>query len=1230
MSSSVNGSVDFDDWLDIGDSSSLPVLKLDDVLNDVELLDDNLSFLDETESCSILAPELPATLPNSLYRYQLLSAISCSRQDSISHQLFSIIEKTGSPQAIAEHSGTIAIGTKKGMLLIYNEQNLLERFVKGEEAAGSVSCLAFSPDKRDITVGYSKGGIKVINVKTGAVKFSTSEATQLGHGVLQITYIGSNNSFLSLDSGGNVFEVRLSTSIVRRKGTETRCVFSGCNGEVVFMKYLSHSLLALMTVSKLMLVSTKFGGSVLCSYPLDFHLGYPPLIDFYNITQKQSSRELKLCVGRGTSFFIITLYPNLLSKRKKASVLNAKFILPAPVVAVQWFSPNAILLVDSTGKTSVIDSSRGAVLKAQSDNLELIFNTADYKGLSTGGNVSAALHCLAETVCYQTFCRSDSSVYILTSNGLYTINALTENDQVQLFYQRNDFASACLYLNDLLTKKSQPSNNNLLVLQNSLRVALQNLTMHIMDGCKNGKISELLIHYKKHIQVLLYASFSSKVTDVLFEYSWSRIEKDPLARTVLLEMLDEWVLDQALYDAPPLIISAYLTHLSAEGHFAQFQAAVVRFPIHSIDINHVMIVCRQNGLYDGIIYVFNKALGDYITPLEEMLEAVSSFVYRDVFTDAEVEQGNRLLLYVHCCLAGHAYPLGVLPKEANDRVPLEIFRCIVSLHGKDGQHKGEKYPYLRIMMLFDAQQFVNGICNSVDAKLFQEDDRLQRVVETLGLLSCDLRTHTILVHYLQLIIQLAGKNLILPPVEIVENVIDCLLKSSWQDVLAETTIVEILKVIQAIDRQRVLRLSQTPMRPRVCCFLYSNERKFIDLIKCCLFQENTAEVFPVIRSILESDLTAQEKTETHQFILDLLPKLMKLDIEQCANMILNYFPTYFKDTDMSVEENRKIHADLIENVMLIRKSRQEVVISGNDDIDELLMGAIIEKSFRVIKDPEQLDLHFEELLRYWQPIGSRTDFCLNIVSEHNSTKAMIILLEARGLAERAFELIFAKLSELPTGPSLATWTDHIMIFCNKNPVKAETNGWLLKVFKVVVGKLSVDSEVDEQLQTLCRRILSAGTIHVYELFTSLLECSSFAQASYKEYQSLLEFILSSCMFEEAMITEISHCMNSETSTTLRDMICIPSTKVCQATLSVCIICSNQISKSAFAFRCGHLVHMECDDGKKECPCQDEQDKFGQKKTSIRTNYTKYARNHKGKPKRNIFGNWDNQLQLTPH
>lgn len=65
------------------------------------------------------------------------------------------------------------------------------------------------------------------------------------------------------------------------------------------------------------------------------------------------------------------------------------------------------------------------------------------------------------------------------------------------------------------------------------------------------------------------------------------------------------------------------------------------------------------------------------------------------FTDAQVALGNKILVYLSCCLAGRAYPYGNIPPEQVEKVQSDIFRCITTLHTRNSTDSELAYPYLR-------------------------------------------------------------------------------------------------------------------------------------------------------------------------------------------------------------------------------------------------------------------------------------------------------------------------------------------------------------------------------------------------------------------------------------------------------------------------------------------------------------------------------------------------------
>jgi hypothetical protein len=91
-------------------------------------------------------------------------------------------------------------------------------------------------------------------------------------------------------------------------------------------------------------------------------------------------------------------------------------------------------------------------------------------------------------------------------------------------------------------------------------------------------------------------------------------------------------LENELDQPPPTLVNDYLNYLLTEGQLPQFEQSVIKLPVECMDLHQVnknkiniwlinepilkvMTACREHQLFDGICYVFNNAMRDYISPL---------------------------------------------------------------------------------------------------------------------------------------------------------------------------------------------------------------------------------------------------------------------------------------------------------------------------------------------------------------------------------------------------------------------------------------------------------------------------------------------------------------------------------------------------------------------------------------------------------------------------------------
>ena len=81
--------------------------------------------------------------------------------------------------------------------------------------------------------------------------------------------------------------------------------------------------------------------------------------------------------------------------------------------------------------------------------------------------------------------------------------------------------------------------------------------------------------------------------------------------------------------------------------------------------------------------------------------------YNIYLTDAQIKLGNKLLVYISCCLAGRAYPLGDIPEDQVSSVKLKVFDTLTCLHSRASSDDEHAYPFLRTLLAFDTREFLN-------------------------------------------------------------------------------------------------------------------------------------------------------------------------------------------------------------------------------------------------------------------------------------------------------------------------------------------------------------------------------------------------------------------------------------------------------------------------------------------------------------------------------------------
>lgn len=470
------------------------------------------------------------------------------------------------------------------------------------------------------------------------------------------------------------------------------------------------------------------------------------------------------------------------------------------------------------------------------------------------------------------------------------------------------------------------------------------------------------------------------------------------------------------------------------------------------------------------------------------------------------------------------------------------------------------------------------------------------------------------------------------PVEIVEDVVTTLMRMEWQHSSAEFAIVETLRVVPQIDRVAVLRMASSPMRKEICTFIYCAERKFVDLIKCYMQDAENEGIFSVIRRILRADLTRQEYHEVSDVVCQLIPRLTSVSATDCADLVIDCFPNYFSSLRLHSEGERIANFPLLRAAFAIKRERQESFLQMDEEAEEHLFGIVFES---LVKEGiENLDSVLQDLLLYWLPTGSRTDYCLNLAAAAECTNTTLLLLETRNRLDDAFEILFKQISDSEQNQQqFVLWLDRSLSFCSRHTSFAHSKGWLMSIMRLVTRNVAENdtADIEYRLRSLAGGILENGSGHSLELVECLLDYPAFKNGQFRDYAPLINKILDTCSHEAFLIKQLLLCIDQESCEELSTLQTQFSRKVCDITEDKCLLCRSSVAKAAYLFGCGHLIHMECDNGSRRCPCVAENaKKFVRQQHDTHMSVLKVRYQQRFHATRDIFTKWDDPLVLIPH
>lgn len=347
----------------------------------------------------------------------------------------------------------IAIGTSHGIILAFDSSQTLRWCCQEHSSQGAVSSLSFNEDSTRLLAGFARGHIIMIDTTTGNTIRSLPDSITPNTGILHIKWTERPALALVSDSGGSVWSLNFTRRLGIR-GCTSRCLFSGARGEVCAIEPLilsdenhplkEYSLVALATLSKFFVVMIRPRLKVIKFHAMTGPGDCLPLLAWQMvlIQAADTTRTVDpvLAAGRGNQLFFHQLCFN-------SGRINLLFLrrinLSYNLLSLRWLGPKSIACLDTTEMLHLCEVRTNKEQECM-DMAEagLVYGSAQFKGLATGGNVSKALALAGSHACYNSVVSRGNQLYVLGGKSLRVVNVRTWSDRLTHLTQQQRWNEA--------------------------------------------------------------------------------------------------------------------------------------------------------------------------------------------------------------------------------------------------------------------------------------------------------------------------------------------------------------------------------------------------------------------------------------------------------------------------------------------------------------------------------------------------------------------------------------------------------------------------------------------------------------------------------------------------------------------------------------------------------------------------------------------------------------------
>lgn len=408
-------------------------------------------------------------------------------------------------------------------------------------------------------------------------------------------------------------------------------------------------------------------------------------------------------------------------------VVRSRWDAEESIVAVQWLSRSVLALLTITQQLLILEDVTMHVTDSfdllpkntfhsdlYSQQLQSIVESLEEEDDSMHGVVADAFH--------MSFRAYKGRLFLLGFNDLIYGSLTNWADRLLALIETGDFIGAIELATTYYGGHGEKATIGLPEEDETRHNVVKDKLVEIISASvkyafgRNSQAGSRRVEVEQ-LKILAAACVAACMTtddlDFMFDEVYPWFEDNEQANT-FLDVLEPYILERKVSSLPPSAVKALIDHFAVTHTSTNLEEIICILDTTTMDIDQVTSLCKKYNLYDAYIYVWNSALADYVSPIDELLKMAPLSTATSNGNDAHIrslQNAQKIFPYMSYILTGRVYPTGVTMENAMaTQAKAQIYGYLFSgesTHSKTEAEMKLSFENLRSIIAFDTASFMS-------------------------------------------------------------------------------------------------------------------------------------------------------------------------------------------------------------------------------------------------------------------------------------------------------------------------------------------------------------------------------------------------------------------------------------------------------------------------------------------------------------------------------------------